>query len=546
MGIQPALPGDSIKIQMNCTANESVEEILVLSESVPSGDFFTYEMKTHLDLSLEQIYTFEFQINCPLDNNLINNSFDKSIEVFGYPQPEILSTDNTFCENQDAVLIQAIPEGGVLSGTGVSGLYFDPAVAGTGTHTLTYTLTDDNNCAGEVEFQVVVDSVVQPLILNDNLSFCENQDEVLIQAIPEGGVLAGTGVSGMYFDPSVSGIGTHTLTYTLTDDNNCYGETEFQIFVDSVIHPVILNENLSFCENQDAVLIEAVPEGGVLSGTGVSGMYFDPAVAGIGTHSLTYTLTDDNNCAGEVEFQVVVDSVVHPLILNDNLSFCEDQEAVLIEASPTGGVLSGTGVSGMYFDPALAGPGIHTITYNLTSDFDCSANPAEEQIIVYQNTVADLGPDLNIGIEDSITLEIEDITCSVVWCDGSTEDKYTIIASELGVGVHPIWVTLSNEASCNSSGTMMLTIDKLDNMNVLDSNTDILLYPNPTRIGFTLILRQGETINELSILGTNGVIYSHTSMPRDPYFDVSFLSSGVYFLMIKTNLGNTYLRLLKL
>ena len=38
---------------------------------------------------------------------------------------------------------------------------------------------------------------------------------------------------------------------------------------------------------------------------------------------------------------------------------------------PTGGVYSGTGVSGGYFDPSVAGPGIHTITYDDTSPNGC-------------------------------------------------------------------------------------------------------------------------------------------------------------------------------
>nr|WP_319268882.1 S8 family serine peptidase [uncultured Draconibacterium sp.] len=388
--------------------------------------------------------------------------------------PEILNVNLSFCEDQLPVLIEAIPEGGVLSGTGVSGLYFDPTVSGVGIHTLTYTVTQ-NECIGETEFQVIVDSVIHPEILNNNLSFCEDQLPVLIEAIPEGGVLSGTGVSGLYFDPTVSGPGTHTLTYIVTE-NECIGETEFQVNVDSVIHPQILNNNLSFCEDQQPVLIEAIPEGGVLSGTGVSGLYFDPTVSGVGIHTLTYTVTQ-NECVGETEFQVIVDSVIHPQILNENLSFCEDQPPVLIEAIPEGGVLSGTGVSGLYFDPTVSGPGTHTLTYIVTEN-ECIGE-TEFQVIVYEKIEIDLGPDQVIGIEDSLSLHIPYLNCSVIWCDGTTNNNLTLVASELGLGIHPVWVEVSTEALCFSSDTMLLTVENLNAVSELKKPTEFLFTQIP-------------------------------------------------------------------
>ncbi|WP_372653386.1 S8 family serine peptidase, partial [Draconibacterium sp.] len=264
IGPDPALAGDRISILMKCTSNENVEEIAVLAETLLSNEVLSYEMNRRLDLSYEQSYTFEFYLTCALDSNSTNNSFEKTIEIYGYPQPTIVTSDLSFCEDELPILIEAVPEGGILCGEGVSGLYFDPSLAEAGTHTLTYTI-NENECTGEIEFQVVVDSIIQPQILNDKLTFCEDQLAVLIEAVPEGGILSGEGVSGLYFDPSVAGAGTHTLTYTI-NETECTGEIEFQVVVDSIIQPQILNDKLTFCEDQLAVLIEAVPEGGILSG----------------------------------------------------------------------------------------------------------------------------------------------------------------------------------------------------------------------------------------------------------------------------------------
>jgi hypothetical protein len=49
------------------------------------------------------------------------------------------------------------------------------------------------------------------------------------------------------------------------------------------------------------------PAGGIYSGTGVSNGWFDPAIAGIGTHTITYTYTASNGCDNYDEETILVD-----------------------------------------------------------------------------------------------------------------------------------------------------------------------------------------------------------------------------------------------
>ena len=49
---------------------------------------------------------------------------------------------------------------------------------------------------------------------------------------PEGGEYSGPGVDNGWFNPSVAGIGTHTITYTYTDLNNCENFADETILVD--------------------------------------------------------------------------------------------------------------------------------------------------------------------------------------------------------------------------------------------------------------------------------------------------------------------------
>jgi hypothetical protein len=50
---------------------------------------------------------------------------------------------------------------------------------------------------------------------------CTSDPAVTLSGTPVGGTFTGTGVSGNLFDPSISGTGTFTITYTYSDLNTC-------------------------------------------------------------------------------------------------------------------------------------------------------------------------------------------------------------------------------------------------------------------------------------------------------------------------------------
>jgi photosystem II stability/assembly factor-like uncharacterized protein len=53
-------------------------------------------------------------------------------------------------------------------------------------------------------------------------------------------------------------------------------------------------------------LTGGLPEGGIYSGTGVVNNFFDPAIAGIGSHIIAYTYSDANNCSNEASIILFV------------------------------------------------------------------------------------------------------------------------------------------------------------------------------------------------------------------------------------------------
>ena len=141
---------------------------------------------------------------------------------------------------------------------------------------------------------------------------------------PIGGVYLGAGVTDdgngqtYSFDPSAAGVGTYTITYDYTSGDDCDGSASDDVEVfDLPTVTFTAPDDLCIDAGVQAGLGGGSPEGGVYSGAGVTddgdGMTysFDPSVAGVGTHSITYTFTNDNGCGGSATDDVVVDESVN-------------------------------------------------------------------------------------------------------------------------------------------------------------------------------------------------------------------------------------------
>jgi photosystem II stability/assembly factor-like uncharacterized protein len=97
------------------------------------------------------------------------------------------------------------PGGGTYSGPGVSAGTFNPAVAGAGTHTITYTYTDGNGCTGSCTFTIAVSeggsAISGNILWEQDMGFGVNLATVTLSGDQSGS--ATTNTSGFY-----------SLTYT--------------------------------------------------------------------------------------------------------------------------------------------------------------------------------------------------------------------------------------------------------------------------------------------------------------------------------------------
>ncbi|MCF8212691.1 MAG: T9SS type A sorting domain-containing protein [Cryomorphaceae bacterium] len=94
------------------------------------------------------------------DNGCTSASSNKSVVVNNLPAVTVLTFTDTTCVNYSNVTLAGAPTGGTFSGSGVTGASFDPAVAGVGTHVVTYAYTDANGCSNTATTSIVVDACV--------------------------------------------------------------------------------------------------------------------------------------------------------------------------------------------------------------------------------------------------------------------------------------------------------------------------------------------------------------------------------------------------
>ncbi len=154
------------------------------------------------------------------------------------------------------------------------------------------------------------------------------------------------------------------------------------------------------CVRGGAVPLGGAPAGGSWAGPGVAGTLatgyrFDPALTGPGQYLLRYTVAVAGSCQATVTARYTVPpDVVTTLAVPPAL--CVSAAPVQLTASVPGGTFSGPGTTaaGVFSAPA-AGPGLHTVTYELCDSLRGSAL-VTQQVAVAPQLLVQAGPDTTL------------------------------------------------------------------------------------------------------------------------------------------------------
>ncbi len=104
-------------------------------------------------------------------------------------------------------------------------------------------------------------------------------------------------------------------------------------------------------------------------------------------------------------------------------SYCAGDAIDTLVGVPAGGTFTGPGITGNMFNPTLAGPGTHTITYTTAAGLTTST------VTVNADPVIDLGPDQSIAQGQSVDLDAGVGFSSYVWSSGETIQLVSVASS---------------------------------------------------------------------------------------------------------------------
>jgi large repetitive protein len=327
--------------------------------------------------------TFELIIANGAGNCLVRDTMLFTVN----PLPVVnAGLDFSNCVNDPGFNLGGTPVGGTWTGSGITNAAlgtFDPATAGAGIHTLTYTYTDP--VTGCVNSDQLIATIFALPVVNagNDTTLCDQPFPIQVNGLPAGGTWSGANITaGGIFTPA--GVGSTIVTYTFTNANGCVNSDARTI---TVVAPVASNAgpDLEACIDAANVVLNGTPASGTWTGPGVtSGGIFDPTVAG------TFELIISNG-AGNCLIRDTMFFTVNPLpVVNagPDLDFCPSDAAVNIGSNPTGGTWSGTGITNTVtgiFDPVTAGVGSHTITYTFTDPVTGCMNSDNMLAIVHPN-----------------------------------------------------------------------------------------------------------------------------------------------------------------
>jgi len=320
------------------------------------------------------------------DANTCYNKDSFNFVVNALPLVSINAINADYCSNDQAVSLSGTPLGGIYSGDGVSNGSFNPSQSGGGIKNIFYSYSDYNGCSNTDTISTNV-NIVQGVNTGSDKTVAYNNSTQLTAVIT-----GGTGSFDYEWTPSTSVNNPNSLS---TSTTNLTISTMFSLAV---------TDNSTSCINSDEILVTVT--GGPLNssssanptticagettqlqaiGSGGNGNYtyswtsvpvgFNSSIFNpIADPNITTTYTciiGDGTDTVQQHIVINVNPTPNASILNLNSTYCNTDNSVNIIVSPPGGTLSGTGVSGFYFNPSNANTGQNFIVYSITNTNGC-------------------------------------------------------------------------------------------------------------------------------------------------------------------------------
>jgi hypothetical protein len=466
---------------------------------------------------------------------------------FNYPSNSICSaSSNQTPTTSVAGSFSSAPSG--LTFVNPSTGEIDVAGSTTGAYTITYITS--GACPNQTSQTINITSSPDATFSYSESSFCTNlvNPSPIYGAGASGGVFTST--NGLAFvnantgqiDLASSQSGTYTVTNTIASTGSCVADpASFSVTILQVPTASISGGG-NFCVGEEATI--------AIELTGVapwSVVYSDGSINNtINTNSSPYTFnttsngtftissivsggcTDVGNGIATVEFNSNPTVTVEPIA-----PLCENSSAIVLTASPVGGVFSGTSVSSGSFDPTI-GAGSYTVTYDYTDENGCAGSDVATILVNASPLVS----------QSQFTAVCSDVVAFSLLGGLPTGGVYSGIGvsngmfdpAVAGIGSTAITYSFTDNNGCSSSATESILVNDCAGLNELES-LHVMLVPNPASTTLTIQMFGNIPSNAtLKMITEDGkiIIAPRSFVNGEVKLDVSNFARGIYFVCVET------------
>jgi len=256
------------------------------------------------------------------------------------------------------------------------------------------------------------------------------------------------------------------------------------------------------------------------------------------TQSAIYKVVTENtsnSCGGMAVAEVIVDDLGTVELSLPQSAYCADAGPIAITTQPSGGTLTGQGISGNSFNPAGLSGNI-TLTYTVVSgDANCSATDEFEVTVNALPTVAITSSINPNGYCLNDTLALSGSPANGTF-SGPGVNAGSFLAATAGVGTHSITYTFEDANGCENQVSQNITVANCYTSISEQNKIQLQVFPNPSNGNFTV--KAEENIAELRIYNQLGQLV-YRSNPNAAQFnvEVSQLASGIYTMQLKSATG---------
>ncbi len=406
-----------------------------------------------VDPSFNQSYTV-----LVTDSNGCSSSDSLEVLVNALPMVQITGND-TLCFG-DSTLLSASGANSYVWSTGDSSgsITLTPITS----ETVILSGTDLSGCQNVDSVFLLVNSL--PVVSLGNLGpICIDQGALTLNTgSPAGGVYNGVSVLGNQFDPSVSGAGQFSITYSFTDINGCsdFDTTSLQV---NPLPVISLTADTSICLG-DSLFLSAGGGNSYSWSNGSSGP--SNLVSPLNTTTYRVMVTDSNSCSDSDSVEVVVNSL--PIVqINGIDTICFGDSTVLTAV----GAQSYSWSNGSFDPSTVVSPGLTTSLQ--VSGIDLNGCRSTDQITVVVNAL----PVVSFGsisdlCQDSPSIPLNNASPAGGNYLGPGVSSNSFDPQLTGSGTFGLVYTFSDANGCTNSDSGQITVNPLPVI-ILSSDTQI-------------------------------------------------------------------------